>query len=105
MCQNGLGVVRNEVRAFQMMKAAAEQDYPIAQHGIGFMYLEGDCVEQDSRITSYNVCYTKLLRPAEAAPSRNWPVAMICRAAASCCRSSTLCIRVSISVLSCRRVR
>jgi hypothetical protein len=48
MCQNGLGVVRNEARAFQMMKAAAEQDYPIAQHGIGFMYLEGDCVEQDS---------------------------------------------------------
>ncbi|HYQ73422.1 MAG TPA: tetratricopeptide repeat protein, partial [Gammaproteobacteria bacterium] len=48
MCQNGLGVVRNEARAFQMMKASAEQGYPIAQHGIGFMYLEGDCVEQDS---------------------------------------------------------
>ncbi len=48
MCQNGLGVVRNEARAFEMMKAAAEQDFPIAQHGIGFMYLEGDCVEQDS---------------------------------------------------------
>jgi TPR repeat protein len=49
MCQNGLGIVRNETRAFQMMKAAAEQDFPIAQHGLGFMYLEGDCVEQDRR--------------------------------------------------------
>ena len=48
MCQNGLGVVRNEERAFAMMKAAAEQGYAIAQHGIGFMYLEGDCIEQDS---------------------------------------------------------
>jgi len=48
MCQNGLGVVRNEQRAFEMMKAAAEQGYAIAQHGLGFMYLEGDCVDQDS---------------------------------------------------------
>ncbi len=48
MCQNGLGVVRNELRAFKMMKAAAEQGYAIAQHGIGFMYLEGECVEQSS---------------------------------------------------------
>ena len=48
MCQNGLGVVRNEVRAFKMMRAAAEQGYPIAQHGLGFMYLEGDCTEQNS---------------------------------------------------------
>ena len=31
-----------------MMKAAAEQGYAIAQHGLGFMYLEGDCVDQDS---------------------------------------------------------
>ena len=48
MCQNGLGVVRNELRALKMMKAAAEQGYAIAQHGIGFMYLEGECVEQNS---------------------------------------------------------
>ena len=48
MCQNGLGVVRNEQRAYKMMKAAAEQGYAIAQHGLGFMYLEGECVEQDS---------------------------------------------------------
>jgi TPR repeat protein len=31
-----------------MMKAAAEQGYAIAQHGLGFMYLEGECVEKDS---------------------------------------------------------
>ena len=47
MCQNGLGVVRNEQRAREMMQAAAEQGFAIAQHGLGFMYLEGDCVEQD----------------------------------------------------------
>ena len=29
------------------MKAAAESGYPIAQHGLGFMYLEGECVEQN----------------------------------------------------------
>ena len=44
MCQNGLGVVRNDERALQMMQAAAEQGHPIAQHGLGFMYLEGECV-------------------------------------------------------------
>jgi TPR repeat protein len=48
MCQNGLGQVRNEARAFNMMKAAAEQGLAIAQHGLGFMYMEGDCVEQNS---------------------------------------------------------
>jgi TPR repeat protein len=47
MCQNGLGVVRNDKRAFEMMKAAAEQGYDIAQHGLGFMYLMGECVEKD----------------------------------------------------------
>jgi len=47
MCQNGLGVVRNDARAFEMMKASAEQGYAIAQHGLGFMYLMGECVEKD----------------------------------------------------------
>ena len=48
MCQNGLGVVRNDERALQMMQAAAEQGHAIAQHGLGFMYLEGECVEKDA---------------------------------------------------------
>jgi len=41
-------VVRNDQRAFDMMKAAADQGYAIAQHGLGFMYLEGECVEKDA---------------------------------------------------------
>jgi hypothetical protein len=48
MCQNGLGVARNEKMAEQMMRASAEQGYALAQHGMGFMYLEGDCIGQDS---------------------------------------------------------
>jgi hypothetical protein len=34
--------------AEQMMRASAEQGYALAQHGMGFMYLEGDCIGQDS---------------------------------------------------------
>ena len=77
MYQNGLGVVANEKKAAEMMRAAAEQghditpfdrqihavkpgDFPltgshppeqghaVAQHGLGFMYMEGECVQQDS---------------------------------------------------------
>nr|AFI78465.1 Sel1 domain protein repeat-containing protein [uncultured bacterium ws138B4] len=48
MCQNGLGMVRNEARAFAMMKASADQGFALAQHGLGFMYMEGDCVEKNS---------------------------------------------------------
>ena len=29
------------------MRAAAENGLGIAQHGLGFMYMEGDCVEKD----------------------------------------------------------
>jgi hypothetical protein len=29
------------------MKAAAEAGLGLAQHGLGFMYLEGECVEPD----------------------------------------------------------
>jgi len=31
------------------MKGAADQDYSMAQHGLGFMYMEGECVEQDGQ--------------------------------------------------------
>ena len=47
MLQNGLGVVRSEQPAAQWMRAAAEQGHALAQHGLGFMYMEGDCVQQD----------------------------------------------------------
>ena len=31
------------------MRVAAEQGHPMAQHGLGFMYLEGECLEKDPR--------------------------------------------------------
>ena len=47
MYQNGLGLVRNEQLAYKWMKRAATQEYGLALHGLGFMYMSGDCVEQD----------------------------------------------------------
>jgi TPR repeat protein len=49
MCQNGLGTVRNESLAYSWMSQAASQGYGLAYHGLGFMYLEGDCAERDNR--------------------------------------------------------
>lgn len=45
MHQNGLGVTRNELKAFACMKRAAEAGHALAQHGLGFMYMDGDCVD------------------------------------------------------------
>jgi len=47
MYQNGLGMVKNDQSAFDNMKAAAEQDHALAMHGLGFMYMEGECTEKD----------------------------------------------------------
>ena len=47
MCQNGLGTMVNQEQAFLYMKQAAEQGHALAQHGLGFMYFEGDCVKQN----------------------------------------------------------
>ncbi len=47
MLQNGLGIVKNEITGYKMMKAAAEQGHALAQHGLGFMHLEGEGVEQN----------------------------------------------------------
>ena len=47
MFQNGLGVVRNEQMAVKWMTLAAEAGHGLAQHGLGFMYMEGDCVPTD----------------------------------------------------------
>ena len=44
MVQNGLGMVANEERALAYMQAAAEQGHSLAQHGLGFMYMQGECV-------------------------------------------------------------
>lgn len=32
------------------MKKAAESGHPLAQHGLGFMYMEGDCTEQNGEL-------------------------------------------------------
>ncbi|MEW8351374.1 MAG: tetratricopeptide repeat protein, partial [Candidatus Thiodiazotropha taylori] len=47
MSQGGLGIAVNELMAYKYMKAAAESGHAMAQHGLGFMYLEGECVEQN----------------------------------------------------------
>ncbi|MCG8426083.1 MAG: sel1 repeat family protein, partial [Chromatiales bacterium] len=47
MAQNGLGMTVNELLAYKYMKSAAESGLAIAQHGLGFMYLEGECVEKN----------------------------------------------------------
>ena len=31
------------------MKLSADQGYELAWHGMGFMYMEGECVQQDSQ--------------------------------------------------------
>jgi len=48
MAQNGLSMVENPLMAYKYMKGAAEAGLGLAKHGLGFMYLEGECVEQDS---------------------------------------------------------
>ncbi|MCK5092910.1 MAG: sel1 repeat family protein, partial [Gammaproteobacteria bacterium] len=45
MCQNGLGMVKSDQNAADYMRKAAEQGHALAQHGLGFMYMEGECVE------------------------------------------------------------
>ena len=47
MCRNGLGGVANEALAFSTMRDAARQGHGLAQHGLGVMYLYGECVEKD----------------------------------------------------------
>ena len=48
MAQNGLGMVVNEKVAFDNMLAAADQGHALAIHGLGFMYLEGECTDKDT---------------------------------------------------------
>ena len=47
MSQNGLGGVVNEALAFASMRDAARQGHGLAQHGLGVMYLYGECVAKD----------------------------------------------------------
>ena len=50
MLQNGLGCVSsddNTKKALDYMTKSAEKNFALAQHALGFMYLEGECVEAD----------------------------------------------------------
>ncbi|MHB1950829.1 MAG: tetratricopeptide repeat protein [Acidiferrobacteraceae bacterium] len=47
MAQIGLGMVSNCAKAVAWMQAAAEQNFALAQHGLGFMYLQGECTKHD----------------------------------------------------------
>ncbi|MCK5720255.1 MAG: sel1 repeat family protein [Thiomargarita sp.] len=54
MAQNGLGQVASPEKALNWMTSAAtEQKFDLAQHGLGFMYMEGECVEQDDEKAAY----------------------------------------------------
>jgi hypothetical protein len=57
MCQNGLGQVRNEASAYRWMNYAADQDHGLALHALGYMYLDGDCTNQDDQKAA--VCFEK----------------------------------------------
>jgi TPR repeat protein len=35
------------------MQAAAKQNFDLAQHGLGFMYMQGECVPQDDEQAVY----------------------------------------------------
>jgi hypothetical protein len=48
MAQVGLGMVKNCVSAVKWMRAAAEQGFALAQHGLGFMFLYGECTRTDA---------------------------------------------------------
>ena len=47
MAQVGLGMVKNCASAVKWMRAAAGQDFALAQHGLGFMYFQGECTKAD----------------------------------------------------------
>ena len=47
MCQNGLGMVPNPQQAYRWMRAAADAGHGLSQHGLGIMYLYGECVDKD----------------------------------------------------------
>ena len=39
--------MNKQAKAFELMQAAAQQGYALAQHGLGFMYLEGECATKN----------------------------------------------------------
>jgi TPR repeat protein len=41
-------MIANPLQAYKYMRAAAEAGLGVAQHGLGFMYMEGECVDKDA---------------------------------------------------------
>ena len=65
MYYEGEGVEQSYEQAAYYYELAAEQGNPMGMNNLGDLFETGLGVEQDydmARITSYNVCYTKLLR-------------------------------------------
>ena len=68
MYEKGIGVSQDIKEALKWKLMAAEQGEPRAQNNMGVKYAKGKGVKKNyrnaymCRITSYNVCYTKLLR-------------------------------------------
>jgi len=48
MAQVGLGMVKNCAIAVKWMRAAADQGFALAEHGLGFMYFQGECTKADA---------------------------------------------------------
>ena len=40
-------VKKTQKKAFEYMTKSAENNFPLAQHALGFMYLEGECIEEN----------------------------------------------------------
>ena len=47
MLQNGLGCMEDTDKAYEFMLKSAQNGFALAQHAIGFMYFEGECIEKD----------------------------------------------------------
>jgi hypothetical protein len=47
MAQVGLGMVKDCASAVRWMRAAAQQGDALAQHGLGFMFFQGECTRAD----------------------------------------------------------
>ena len=45
--QNGIGVKKDEIRAFDYYKKSAEKGYVIAQNTLGYLYQNGQGTEKD----------------------------------------------------------
>jgi hypothetical protein len=69
MLQNGLGCQINTEKAFDYINKAAENNYALAQHALGFMFFEGECANQniEKSIEWYTKVVAEPINPCSAA--------------------------------------